>query len=75
MEAMEKSNKSNAAIVMEDAVGLLHVQAKNTETKEINICYSSNHAMVVESDQNTSCSWSIKISKEAFDKSRLENNG
>ncbi len=43
---MEKSNKSNAAIVMEDVIGLLHVQAKNSETKDINICYSSNHAMV-----------------------------
>ncbi|XP_016144899.1 G-protein coupled receptor 56-like [Sinocyclocheilus grahami] len=77
MEEMEKSNKSNAAIVMGDVIGLLHVQAKNTETKDINICYSSNHTMVVESQsvQNTNCSWSIKISKEAFDKSRLENNG
>lgn len=46
MEEMEKSNKSNAAIVMGDVIGLLHVQAKNIETKDINICYSSNHAMV-----------------------------
>ncbi len=28
-----------------------------------------------QSVQNTNCSWSIKVSKEAFDKSRLENNG
>ncbi|KAL1257364.1 hypothetical protein QQF64_010608 [Cirrhinus molitorella] len=77
MEEMKQSNKSNQAIVTEDAVGLLHVQAKNTETKDINICYFSNNAMVVESqtDLNTNCSWSVKISKEAFDKSRLENNG
>ncbi|XP_016365714.1 adhesion G-protein coupled receptor G2-like [Sinocyclocheilus rhinocerous] len=76
MEEMEKNNKSNEAIVTTDAVGLLHVQAKNTETKEINICFSSDHAVVEsQSDKNTNCSWSIKISKEAFDKSRLENNG
>ncbi|XP_058605683.1 adhesion G-protein coupled receptor G5-like isoform X2 [Onychostoma macrolepis] len=77
MEEMEKSNKSSEAIVTEDGVGFLHVQAKNTETKDINICYSSDHAMVVDSqsDLNTSCSWLAKISKEAFDKSRLQNNG
>ncbi len=46
MEEMEKSNKSNAAIVMGDVIGLLHVQAKDRETKDINICYSSNNAMV-----------------------------
>ncbi len=46
MEEMEKSNKSNEAIVTEDAVGALHVQSKNTETKEMNICYSSNNTMV-----------------------------
>ncbi|RXN35035.1 adhesion G- coupled receptor G2-like protein [Labeo rohita] len=77
MEEMEKSNKTNEMIVTKDAVGLIYIQAKNTETKDINICYSSNHTMVVESqtDPNTNCSWSVKISKEAFDKSRLENNG
>ncbi len=46
MEEMEKSNKSNEAIVTEDAVGALHVQSKNTETKDMNICYSSNNTMV-----------------------------
>ncbi|XP_058604243.1 adhesion G-protein coupled receptor G1-like [Onychostoma macrolepis] len=77
MEEMEKSNKSNAMIVTENGAGFLYVQAKNTETKDINICYSSDHATVVESqsDLNTSCSWLAKISKEAFDKSRLQNNG
>ncbi|XP_043088273.1 adhesion G-protein coupled receptor G2-like [Puntigrus tetrazona] len=77
MEEMEKNNKSNAEIVMGDVIGLLHVQAKNTETKDIKICYSLNHAMAVESQsvQNTNCFWSVKISKEAFDKSCLENNG
>ncbi|XP_016414722.1 adhesion G-protein coupled receptor G2-like [Sinocyclocheilus rhinocerous] len=77
MEEMEKSNKSNAMIVTEDGVGFLHVQAKNRETKDINICYSSDHATVVESQSDliTNCPWLTKISKEAFDKSRLENNG
>ncbi len=28
-----------------------------------------------QSDLITNCSWSVKISKEAFNKSRLENNG
>ncbi|RXN05603.1 adhesion G- coupled receptor G2-like protein [Labeo rohita] len=46
MEEMEKTNKSSEPIVTGEAVGLLHVQAKNTETKDINICYSSNHAMI-----------------------------
>ncbi|XP_026142498.1 uncharacterized protein LOC113117792 isoform X1 [Carassius auratus] len=77
LEEMEKNNTSNAAIVMGDVIGLVHVQAKNTETKEINICYSSDQAMVVvnQSDMNTNCSWSTKISKEALNKSRLVNNG
>uniref|UniRef100_A0A9J7XTI6 Adhesion G-protein coupled receptor G2-like n=1 Tax=Cyprinus carpio carpio TaxID=630221 RepID=A0A9J7XTI6_CYPCA len=77
MEEMEKNNKNNAMIVMGDVIGLVHVQAKNTETEEINICYSSEHVMAVESQNfmNTNCSWYTKISKEAFYKSRLENNG
>ncbi|XP_058606047.1 adhesion G-protein coupled receptor G2-like isoform X2 [Onychostoma macrolepis] len=77
MEEMEKSNTSNAIIFMEDGVGFLYVQAKNTETKDINICYFSDHATVVESQSDfiTNCLWLTKISKEAFDKSRLENNG
>ncbi|RXN05599.1 adhesion G- coupled receptor G2-like protein [Labeo rohita] len=77
MEEMENSNKSSEIFVMKDAVGLIYVQAKNTETKDIYICYSSNQAMVVESqtDLKASCSFCVKISKEAFDKSRLENNG
>ncbi|XP_043088293.1 adhesion G-protein coupled receptor G6-like [Puntigrus tetrazona] len=77
MEELEKSNKSDAMIVTEDGVGFLHVQAKNTETKDINICYSSDDAMVVEgqSDLIANCSWSVKISKEAFDQSRHQNNG
>ncbi|XP_056308626.1 adhesion G protein-coupled receptor G3-like, partial [Danio aesculapii] len=75
MEEMEKSNKSSVPIVIGDAVGVLHVQAKDMETKDIDICYSSNKAKVVESQSDMNCSWTVKISKEAFDKSRLENNG
>ncbi|KAI2654049.1 Adhesion G-protein coupled receptor G6 [Labeo rohita] len=77
MEEMEKSNKTNETIVIGDALGLLYVQAKNTETKDIYICYSSNQVTVVEnqSDLKINCPWFTKISKEAFDKSRLQNNG
>ncbi|XP_016144900.1 adhesion G-protein coupled receptor G2-like [Sinocyclocheilus grahami] len=76
VELMEKSNKSNAAIVMGDVIGVLQRQPKNTETKDINICYSSSQNMinVVESNQ-AGYPWSVKIPSEAFDKSRQENNG
>lgn len=46
VEEMEKSNKSNAAIVMGDIIGVLQRQAKNTESKDIQICYSSNQNMM-----------------------------
>ncbi|XP_052001425.1 adhesion G-protein coupled receptor G6-like isoform X2 [Xyrauchen texanus] len=76
---MEKENKSSVAIVIGDVKGLLHRQAKNKETQDVNIYYSSNHdsmiAVVGKNYQEASISWSVKISKEAFDKSRLENNG
>ncbi|RXN14183.1 adhesion G- coupled receptor G2-like protein [Labeo rohita] len=74
---MEEKKKPNETVVIGHASGLLYVQAKNTETKDIYICYSSNQATIVESqtDLKANCSWSVKISKEAFDKSRLENNG
>lgn len=44
MEEMEKNNISKAGIVMGDVIGLLHVQAKNTETKDI--CYSSDEDII-----------------------------
>ncbi|XP_016104510.1 adhesion G-protein coupled receptor G2-like [Sinocyclocheilus grahami] len=76
VEQMEKSNKTNAAIVMGDVIGVLQRQPKNTATKDINICYSSSQNMinVVESNQ-AGFPWSVKIPSEAFDKSRQENNG
>ncbi len=46
VEQMEKSNKTNAAIVMGDVIGILQTQPKNTETKDINICYSSNQNLI-----------------------------
>ncbi|XP_016117648.1 adhesion G-protein coupled receptor G2-like [Sinocyclocheilus grahami] len=76
-EEMEKSNTSNAAIVMGDVIGLLHVQDKNTETKDI--CYSSEKDMInvfdCQSDLKAGFPWFVKISSEAFNKSRWENNG
>ncbi|XP_050959084.1 adhesion G-protein coupled receptor G2-like [Labeo rohita] len=77
MKEMEEKKNPNETVVIGHASGLLYVQAKNTETKDIYICYSSNQATIVESqtDLKANCSWSVKISKEAFDKSRLENNG
>ncbi|CAM4642179.1 unnamed protein product [Leuciscus chuanchicus] len=77
VEEMEKNNKSNAAIVMGDTIGVLQRQAKNTESKDIKICYSSNQNMinVVENNLQTDFPWSVNVPSEAFDKSRLENNG
>ncbi len=43
---MEKSNKTNAAIVMGDVIGILQIQPKKNETKDINICYSSNQNLI-----------------------------
>ncbi|XP_058605957.1 adhesion G-protein coupled receptor G2-like [Onychostoma macrolepis] len=77
MEEMEKNNISKAGIVMGDAIGLLHVQAKNTKTKDI--CYSSDEDIIndfdCQSDLNATFPWSVKVSSEAFNKSRRENNG
>jgi len=46
VEEMEKNNKSNAGIVMEDVIGVLQRQAKNTESKDTKICYSSIQNMI-----------------------------
>ncbi|XP_067223042.1 adhesion G-protein coupled receptor G2-like [Chanodichthys erythropterus] len=77
MLEMEKNNISSARIVIGDVIGLLHIQPKNTETKES--CYSSDQDMIkvvdCQSDLMTDIPWSIKIPIEAFNKSRLENNG
>ncbi|XP_067310870.1 adhesion G-protein coupled receptor G2-like [Pseudorasbora parva] len=77
VEQMEKNNKSNAAIVMGDVIGVLQRQAKNTESKDIQICYSPNQNMinVVENNMKADFPWSVNVPREAFDKSRLENNG
>ncbi|KAK9960285.1 hypothetical protein ABG768_010358 [Culter alburnus] len=77
VEKLEKSNISNAAIVMGDIIGVLQRQAKNTESKDIKICYSSNQNMinVVDKNLNADFPWSVNVPSEAFDKSRLENNG
>ncbi|XP_052437394.1 adhesion G-protein coupled receptor G1-like isoform X1 [Carassius gibelio] len=76
VEVMEKNNKTNAAIVMGDVIGVLQRQPRDKPTKDINICYSSNQNMinVVESNQ-AGYPWSVKIPREAFNKSRQENNG
>ncbi|KTG37725.1 hypothetical protein cypCar_00018335, partial [Cyprinus carpio] len=76
VEQMEKSNKTNAAIVIGDVIGVLQRQPKDKPTKDIKISYSSHQNMinVVESNQ-TGYSWSVKIPSEAFNKSRQENNG
>ncbi|XP_048048073.1 adhesion G-protein coupled receptor G2-like [Megalobrama amblycephala] len=77
MLEMEKNNISSARIVIGDVIGLLHIQPKNTETKES--CYSSDQDKIkvvdCQSDLMTDIPWSIKIPSEAFNKSRLENNG
>ncbi|XP_026142491.1 adhesion G-protein coupled receptor G1-like [Carassius auratus] len=77
IEEMLQSNTSNVAIVMEDVIGLLHIQDKNTETKDI--CYSSKEDVInvfdCQSDLKAGFPWFVKISSEAFNKSRRENNG
>ncbi|XP_050989316.1 adhesion G-protein coupled receptor G2-like isoform X4 [Labeo rohita] len=76
VEQMEKGNKTNAAIVMGDVIGVLQTQPKNKPTKDINICYSSHQNMInVVENKQTGFPWSVKIPSEAFDKARLENNG
>ncbi|XP_073784074.1 adhesion G-protein coupled receptor G5-like isoform X2 [Danio rerio] len=74
---MKKNNESNVMINKGNITGLLHIQDTNTETKDITICYSSNNTMVVmsQNDMNTGCLWTAMFPSEAFNKSRLENNG
>ncbi|KAF4101825.1 adhesion G-protein coupled receptor G1-like [Onychostoma macrolepis] len=76
VELMEKSNKTNAAIIIGDVIGVLQRQPKDKPTKDIKICYSSSQNMinVVESNR-AGYPWSVRIPSEAFDKSRQENNG
>ncbi|XP_067310872.1 adhesion G-protein coupled receptor G2-like [Pseudorasbora parva] len=77
MEEMENSNISNTQIVMKDVIGLLHIQDENTESRDT--CYSSDPNRInvtdCQSGLNTDIPWSVKIPSEAFNKSRLENNG
>ncbi|XP_043088434.1 adhesion G-protein coupled receptor G2-like [Puntigrus tetrazona] len=77
MDEIMKNNISKAGVFMGDVIGFLHVQDKNTETK--NRCYSSDEDNINEVDcqSNTSTNfpWSVKISSEAFNKSRQANNG
>ncbi|KAI2654051.1 Adhesion G-protein coupled receptor G4 [Labeo rohita] len=77
MKEMEKSNASKAVIVMGDVIGLLQIQDKNTETKDI--CYLSDGDIIKVADCQTDLKagfpWSVTISSEACNKSRLENNG
>ncbi|XP_048048070.1 adhesion G-protein coupled receptor G1-like [Megalobrama amblycephala] len=77
VERMKKDNKSSAGVVMGDVIGILQMQAGNTETE--NLCYSIDQNMInildCQSDLNTDFPWSLTISSEAVDKSRLENNG
>ncbi|CAM4642206.1 unnamed protein product [Leuciscus chuanchicus] len=77
MEEMERNNISNAHIVMGDVIGLIHIQDKNTETRDT--CYSSDLNRInvtdCQSDLQTDILWSVKIPSEAFNKSRLENHG
>ncbi|XP_048048072.1 adhesion G-protein coupled receptor G2-like isoform X2 [Megalobrama amblycephala] len=74
-EQMEKDNTRNAGLAIGNAIGVLQIQDKNTETKDT--CYASdpNIVNVVDCQSVPNVSWSVKISKEAFNKSRLENNG
>ncbi|XDV43809.1 hypothetical protein PO909_012213 [Leuciscus waleckii] len=77
MEEMEKNNISKEVIVMGDVIGLLHIQAKNTETRDT--CYSSDPSNIkvtdCQSDLKTDILWYVKIPSEALNKARLENNG
>ncbi|XP_026142486.1 adhesion G-protein coupled receptor G1-like [Carassius auratus] len=77
VEKMEQVNKTNAAIVIGDVIGVLLRQPMGTETKDMDICYSThqNTINLVESNQKTEFPWCVKIPSEAFNRSRLENNG
>ncbi|XP_067310552.1 adhesion G-protein coupled receptor G1-like [Pseudorasbora parva] len=62
---------------MGDIIGILQIQAENTKTEDA--CYSIEQNMIYildcQSDLNTEFDWSVTISSEAFDQSRLGNNG
>ncbi|XP_067310556.1 adhesion G-protein coupled receptor G5-like [Pseudorasbora parva] len=77
VEQMKKNNTNSSAIVMEDIIGILQIQAENTETEDA--CYSIEQNMInildCQSDLNTEFDWSVTVSSEAFDQSRLGNNG
>ncbi|XP_067310553.1 uncharacterized protein [Pseudorasbora parva] len=77
MEQMKKNNTNSSAIVMGDIIGILQIQAENTETEDA--CYSIKQNMIYildcQSDLNTEFDWSVTVSSEAFDQSRLGNNG
>ncbi|XP_073784081.1 adhesion G-protein coupled receptor G1 isoform X2 [Danio rerio] len=77
MDNMENNNESNAMIVMGNVTGILQIQDTNTQTEDMTICYSSNNTMVImsQNDMNTGCLWTAIFPSEAFNKSRLENNG
>ncbi|XP_050989327.1 adhesion G-protein coupled receptor G2-like [Labeo rohita] len=75
VKEMEK-DKLSAVIDMGDVIGVLQIQANNTETEDF--CYSSDQNVMnildCQSDLETDSPWSVKIPSEAFDKARLERN-
>ncbi|XP_067223041.1 adhesion G-protein coupled receptor G2-like [Chanodichthys erythropterus] len=77
MEQMKNNNTKDAGLVIGKSIGVLQIQDNTTETKDI--CYASYKDIInvvdCQSVPNKKFSWSVKISKEAFSKSRLENNG
>ncbi|XP_048048069.1 adhesion G-protein coupled receptor G4-like isoform X2 [Megalobrama amblycephala] len=77
MEQMKNNNTRDAGLVIGNAIGILQIQDNTTETKDI--CYASDTKIInvvdCQSVPNRNFFWSVKISKEAFSKSRLENKG
>ncbi|KAI7805022.1 putative G-protein coupled receptor 126-like, partial [Triplophysa rosa] len=77
VDEMEKNNESTEEIVMEVVKGLVYRQDRNTEPKDVTMFSSSDQdeISVTQNIGQKQYSWLVKISAEAFNKSRLENNG
>ncbi|XP_057200381.1 adhesion G-protein coupled receptor G1-like isoform X2 [Triplophysa rosa] len=78
-DKMERNNQSIKPIVMGGVKGLVYRQDRSTEPKDVTMFSSSDQDEIsVTEAQNIGqkqYSWLVKISAEAFNKSRLENNG
>ncbi|XP_073725952.1 uncharacterized protein [Misgurnus anguillicaudatus] len=76
---MTQENKTTEAIIKDNVKGLIYIQDPKKEPEDMGmVCSSDQDNLTINENQNilqTKFSWYVKISKEAFNKSSLENNG